>query len=135
MKIKTVKMIEDSDWDELVKETYGRPYTFQQQNGCQDRGTFELTVPADDEDDEYMPETVPEIVNGDEMCVKFESWLARNPKQYLTPQEGDEDDSMQDFDLDLWWTRNFYPNIQSVANDLHKKGLLEAGEYVINIDW
>jgi len=27
------------------------------------------------------------------------------------------------------------PNIQRVANDLHTKGLLEAGKYIIDIDW
>jgi hypothetical protein len=35
----------------------------------------------------------------------------------------------------MFWDRNFYPNVQMVANDLHKKGLLEAGEYSIRIDW
>ena len=33
------------------------------------------------------------------------------------------------------WERNFYPNIQAVANDLYKKGLLETGDYWIDIDW
>ena len=37
--------------------------------------------------------------------------------------------------IDLWWKRNFYPDIEMVANDLHAKGLLEAGEYAIDIDW
>lgn len=35
----------------------------------------------------------------------------------------------------MWWVRNFYPDVNMVANDLYEKGLLEAGEYLINIDW
>jgi hypothetical protein len=35
----------------------------------------------------------------------------------------------------MWWERNFYPDIQIVANDLHSKDLLEAGTYIIEIDW
>jgi hypothetical protein len=35
----------------------------------------------------------------------------------------------------MWWDRNFYPNLQMVANDLHEKGLLAAGDYIISIDW
>jgi len=35
----------------------------------------------------------------------------------------------------MWWERNFYPDVEMIANDLHKRGILEAGEYVIDIDW
>lgn len=128
MKIRTVKMIEVFDWDELVQKTYGRPYSFQQQNGCQSRGIHEFTVPDPDEAyDEEMNDDIPEVVNGDEMGVKFAVWLARDPQQRL-PERDDT------FGLTLWWERNFYPDFQTVANDLHAKGLLEAGEYTINID-
>lgn len=34
------------DWDNLVEETYGKPYMFQQQDGCKDRGTEHITVPV-----------------------------------------------------------------------------------------
>lgn len=33
MLYKLEKMIEVSDWDELVQNTYGLPYNFQQQDG------------------------------------------------------------------------------------------------------
>ena len=126
MKITKKNVIEVSDWDRLIMDTYGRPYSFQQQNGCQDRGAFPLTVP-DGCDDDWL-DTVPEIVNGEEMGVNFKSWLERDPKQPLKDQK-------YGHELDLWWTRNFYPEIQAVANDLHERGLLEAGEYLIDIDW
>lgn len=34
LKYNNTKLIELCDWDNLVKETYGRPYSFQQQYGC-----------------------------------------------------------------------------------------------------
>lgn len=37
--------------------------------------------------------------------------------------------------INLFWMRSFYPNIQTVANDLYKQGLIEAGDYSIKIDW
>ena len=126
MKTKTTKLIEVGDWDELVESTYSRPYNFQQQNDCQERGVYHLKVPAKASD--YKNDTIPEEINGEEMGVSFAAWLARDPKEW----NGDPED--QDF-LDMFWERNFYPDIQMVANDLHAKGLLDAGEYAINIDW
>ena len=116
------------DWDELVKKTYGRPYCFQQQDGFKSRGVFRFTVPEKAED--YERESVPEVVNHEEMGVSFAAWQARDPKQKLSDPEAQED-----YCIGLWWSRNFYPDIQMVANDLHAKGLLEAGSYTIDIDW
>jgi hypothetical protein len=131
LKYKNTKVIEVGDWDDLVEKTYGRPYSFQQQDGCQSRGTVNITIPDgldEEEEYDYDNDTIPEVVNGDEMGVKFEAWLARDPKQKLK-------DDNNDFSLELFWARNFYPNLQIVANDLYKKGLIEADDYVINIDW
>jgi len=47
MKIKKANMIEESDFSKLVQSTYGKPYRFQQQSGCMDRGTFKLKVPSE----------------------------------------------------------------------------------------
>ena len=33
IKFKIKRVIEVSDWDKVVKDTYGRPYSFQQQDG------------------------------------------------------------------------------------------------------
>lgn len=129
MKIKNIKMIEDRDWNDLVEKTYNRPYKFQQQDGCKDRGTVNITVPCDyAEDFDFERNEVPEVVNHAEMGVSFAAWLARDPKKPLNGQEFD-------FELGIWWARNFYPHVYMIINDLHKRGLLEAGEYVINIDW
>lgn len=128
MKISNVKMIEASDWDKLIEETYGRPYSFQQQNGCQSRGTYNLTVPSKDAED-FERETLPEVVNHNEMGISFKAWLARDPKQTLNSGRDEQ------WAINLWWERSFYPCIEILANDLYSKGLLEAGEYLINIDW
>lgn len=124
---KNVTLIEVDDWDKLVSETYNRPYSFQQQEGCKERGIFELDVPSDETADDIMNDEIPEIVNGEIMGVKFEKWLERDPN--LPVGDGSY------LDLELWWDRNFYPDINTVANDLYNKGLLRAGTYLINIDW
>ncbi len=126
MKIKTEQVIDCQDWDQLVKETYGRPYCFQQQYGCQSRGTHKFTVP-DESSDGDMNDEIPEVVNHETEGVKFAKWLERDPKQKPKGQDN--------FSLHLWWERNFYPDFQTVANDLHAKGLLGAGDFTINIDW
>lgn len=128
MKIKTEKVIEVQEWDELVKKTYGRTYSLQQQGGCKSRGIFRFTVP--DEADDFENDSVPEEVNHEQMGVSFAAWLDRDPKQKLS-----NPDDQEDYSLDLWWERNFYPNFQMVANDLHSRGLLKAGDYIIEIYW
>lgn len=129
IKFSNKKVIEVSDWDELVQKTYNKPYNFQQQFGCQERGQHSLTVSdSDDYNDDNWPESIPDIINGNEMGVRFKNWLERDPKEW-NGKKGDENY------LDLFWERNFYPDINMLANDLCKKGLIEPGEYVINIDW
>lgn len=128
IKINTVKMINVQDWDDLVQETYGRPYNLQQQDGCIERQIIHITVP--EEADDFENDTVPEIVNHPDMGVSFKAWLERDPKQKIPDLHGFGNDF-----TDMWWDRNFYPDLQTVANDLHAKGLIEAGEYSINVDW
>jgi len=127
IRTRTEKVIDSFDWDKLVVETYGRPYCFQQQNGCQDRGVFHFKVP--DVCDDLKRDTVPEEINHEEMGVSFPAWLKRDPKTPLG------DGTTEEWGIDMWWERNFYPDIQMVANDLHAKGLLDAGAYALEIDW
>jgi hypothetical protein len=126
LRIKIVKAIACDDLDALVKETYGRPYCLQQQDGCMERGSIDVTVP--DEPCDWEATEIPEVVNGEEMGVSFAAWLARDPKAPVG-------DRAEAYAIDLFWSRNFYPRLSMVLNDLHARGLLEAGEYSIIIDW
>ena len=123
--IKQTNTITVQDFDELVISTYGRPYSFQQQDGCKDRGLVAISVPEYPED--YENSSVPEIVNHDDLGVSFSAWLARDPEQLLP--SGNKSSTQ------LWWERNFYPDVSMIINDLHSKGLLSAGDYSIDIDW
>lgn len=123
-----INMIETQEWDDLVSKTYNRPYCFQQQDGCKDRGVFELSIPSKYTEEATLKKDIPEVINGNQMCVQFDSWLTRDPKQ---PVNGDD----TGWQIELFWHRNFYPSIYTVANDLYKKGLIDAGDYTINIDW
>lgn len=127
MKFKNVKQIDVDDWDDLVTKTYGKPYNFQQQDGCKERGTEDITIPVDDT--EYFKNTkIPFKVNGNKMGISFETWLNTNPEDTRKHFE-------DDYQNEVFWERNFYPHISMIINDLYSKGLLEAGEYEIKIDW
>lgn len=127
---RTEQVIDVGDWDNLVETTYGRPYSFQQQDGCKERQRVKITIP-DEYADDYENDTVPEEVNHEEMGVSFKAWLERDPKQPLnSPDEWDRKNG-----LSMWWSRNFYPTVEMIANDLYAKGLIEAGTYTIDIDW
>ena len=127
-RIRTELVIDVSDWDHLVETTYGRPYSFQQQDGCKPRGREHLHIGSTWEPDDFEEDSVPDVINGEEMGVSFAAWLARDPKEW-NGKEGDERY------LDLFWGRNFYPTAESVGHDLLKRGLIEAGTYTIDIDW
>ena len=127
LKVNNIKQIDVQDWDELVQETYNRPYNFQQQDDCKGRQIVYITVPVKNPED-YENNTIPEIVNHPEMGVSFKAWLERDPKQPISERS-------EDWALEMWWERNFYPTIDMIINDLYEKGLVEAGNYQINIDW
>lgn len=127
LKYTKVNMVDVGDWDFLVQKTYGRTYSFQQQDGCKSRGVATFQVPIKNTWD-YENSEIPEDVNGDEMGVSFKSWIERNPSQPIKDQK-------YEYQLDLFWQRNFYPSLEMVAQDLYEKGLIPAGEYTINIDW
>ena len=130
IKTTEIKVICLHDFDQLVKDTYKRPYAFQQQDDCRQRGMEYIAVPTENPYD-YENDTVPEEVNGEEMGVSFKAWLARDPMQQLdTPDEWARSHGLQ-----LWFHRNFYPCVDMIINDLHEKGLLDAGDYYIDIDW
>lgn len=103
------KIIQSSDWDKFVCETYGRPYCFQQQAGYRDRGTYEFTVP-----DPY----------GIEFCgpISLSEWA------------NEEIDPNPPLKITFHWHRIFHPDYMEVASDLHKRGLIKSGTYYIEVD-
>lgn len=150
LKKSTKTFIEVQDWDKLVQKTYGKIYSFQQQEGCKSRGIVHITIPDEDYENDEMNDSIPELINGEKMGVKFDIWLNRDPKAPLNPtdtelkssayywgknKEDEDNYKNSNSHINMFWGRNFYPSPQAVANDLHKKGLIEAGQYVINIDW
>ena len=103
----------------------------QQQDDCKPRGIHRVSVPPKYVRD-YPNDTLPEIVNHHKMGVSFKAWLERNPNQPLKSEIEDREDK---FGIELWWQRNFYPSSSMILQDLHSKGLIPEGKYIINIDW
>ena len=118
--------LEVDEWDTLVKNTYCKPYSFQQQDDCQSQGTHYLNVP--DEAFDFTNDSLPEEVNIPEMGVSFKAWLARDVNEPVGEYTGKTI-------IEMFWHRHFYPDLQTVANDLLQKGKLKPGSYAINIDW
>jgi len=127
MRKKQVSIVDVQEFDKLVKETYGKPYSFQQQDGCKDRGIFYFTIPVTDLEDIDRTE-IPVELNGNIMGVSFETW--RN-----TPSNKFDENFNTSWKTKLFWHRNFYPDVSMILDNLYKRGLLEKGEYGIDIDW
>lgn len=129
IKYTNTKVIEVQDFDKLVQETYNKPYSFQQQDDCKPRGTFNFEVPNKYGNEDYENDTIPFKINGSEMGVSFKSWLN------TTEEDIKKGFPERETSLELFWDRNFYPHVDMIIDDLHKKGLIEEGEYTIDIDW
>lgn len=127
IKYKTRKQIDVQDWDDLIEKTYGKIYSFQQQDGCKDRGIETISVP-DKWGEDYKVDLLPFEVNGIRRGVSFQSWLNTSPEETAKQFR-------YDWENRLFWDRNFYPHVSMIINDLHSRGILEAGEYDIKIDW
>lgn len=127
IKYKTRKQIDVQDWDDLIEKTYGKIYSFQQQDGCKDRGIETISVP-DKWVDDYEVDMLPFEVNGVEKGVSFQSWLNTSPEETAKQFR-------YDWENRLFWDRNFYPHVSMIINDLYSRGILEEGEYDIKIDW
>lgn len=139
---KQVHYLSDSEWDAFVSEVYGKPYCLQQQDDCYPNGsTKRFTVDAKDvgvapnpdywvHPRDYCFEIKPtdSLDDIEEQGVGLDAWLARDPKEPLPVQ-------VYDHELELFWQHNFYPVFDDVVTDLASRGLLEPGEYVIDISW
>lgn len=121
---RNVKIFDLREWDSLVSTTYKKLYSFQQQDGCKERRIFYFTIPLNKEDlEDYEDHDPSEVDEKDILGVSFKSWLKYNISNNPSLLEN------------LLWTRNFYPHISMIINDLYKRGILEKGDYGIDIDW
>ena len=107
-------VLHESEFSNLVRQTFERPYSLQQQGDMHSQESFiRFDVPAELEW-EHEP--------------SLETWLATTPPD-------PEDHSMAAFTNRLRWDREFYPDLQDIANELHARGQLDAGTYVLHVWW
>ncbi len=128
MRKRTETVIEVSEWDALVTKTYGRPYDYQQQEGGRERGEIRFKVP-DVAAEKYTHKSISEMADPRVRGVVFAQWLARDLNQQF------QDKNRNEYALLRWWDEVFYPDLQTLANDMHTKGVLETGDYCIDVDW
>lgn len=115
---KQVIVIHELEFSELVREVYGRPYQFQQQEFMGQKTYYEFSVPAHPLGDHYK-------------AVPFQEWLEATPPGPAEPGKFDS----ELFTEGLRWEREFYPEMEEIVNDLHQKGLIDPGEYALHIWW
>lgn len=108
----TKKVVALADFNALVVATYGKPYDFQQQDGCRDRGIHAFTAPVEFPEDYGDPF---------DYGISFAEWVKSEVPS--CPYEA------------IDWVREVYPSLDMVVNDLHSRGLIEAGDYILLIDW
>lgn len=126
-KCENKKVIHYSDWNEFIYSIYKLPYNYQQQNDCQNK-SIEISIPRDILDNwDDGADSIPYEVNGEEMCVKFDTWKNSDFKEMCKHFDGE-------WRARLFYERNFYPDINPLLDDLYKRGLLEEGEYLILVD-
>ena len=106
IKYEEVRMVESSEIDRVVEKIYQLPFTYQQQNIENDtKESFEYWIVPDDNN---FPEGMP-----------LEKW-AKEEKPLTTS-------SKQDF------IGSVYPDFQQILNELHRRGLMPEGKYIISI--
>lgn len=146
LKVVTKQIIDESDFSKLVSDTYGRPYRLQQQEPLMNQDSYmPIQVPNDwhaaDKDHarlrKWIEENPPQYVDGQEPTYpSFKEWLDRDANAYVGGRdmyEGWGDPG--GFWYTLWWERAFFPPLGEVIDDLHKRGLLDEGEYLIHAWW
>lgn len=129
LQYKNVKLIDSSDFDELVEAIYNIPYCFQQQDGCIDRGFYPIEVIEDEEwlDDDYLKSPKESFyLDCDIFGVDFQSWKNFKASDFK---------HFQDWKSQLIFHRHFYPKTEILLHDLCKRGVIEAGKYYIEVDW
>lgn len=114
-----VTLIWEIEFSDLVRKIYGRPYQFQQQGDMMGQDTiYRFSVPATPLGDHWQ-------------AVPFQQWLDADPPTPATDGGFDRDR----FSEELRWDREFYPEVEDVINDLHRRGLIDEGEYAMHVWW
>lgn len=121
LKYANVRYVDHLNFNDLVKDTYNKIYSLQQTYGGWDRQSFNFTATKNGKFAEGLPTKINEDDWGE--GIDFKTWLNTPcPKNCSFSEE-------------LFWERNFHPYFDDLVLDLCQKGLIEEGDYVMNIDW
>lgn len=122
--VRTERVIEADDWNALVEDVYGRPYCLQWQGGCWRSGPFRFSVPGEAED--FTRDSISNSIKGDKSGVSFKAWKSRHPKASVGGR-------FDDWYVRLFWHMRFFPEFQTLANDLYRLGKIDSGSYTIDM--
>lgn len=117
-----VILVWESDFSKLVSETYGRPYRLQQGSSSPQDMMGQEEVRIVD-----VPTSAQRIDEPYESI--FEEWRDAD----ATKPEG-----LRDWEWNILWERaqnDKWAPLEPLVNDLHERGLLIKGRYVIRAWW
>src|SRR5574343_1183830 len=104
--MKNVNIFQLNEFDELIKKEYNKKYySFQQQDGCKDRGIEYFTIPINDPEDLDNLSMIEDDVKNNRLSVyrgvKFEEWLLKDKDfKWFIGKE-------REYENALLWERNF----------------------------
>lgn len=123
LKTSTRQIIDIRDFDNLVEETYGRPYSLQQQNFMGQETYYDFEVPESWDGWDFDGfEGYP---------VPFKEWCEADPE--IDPKTGRP--WSPSYEKRLHWEREFYPDFEELMHDLNLRGELDPGKYSIHVWW
>lgn len=106
IKFEEVRMVDSSEIDRVVESIYQLPFNYQQQN-----------IENDIKD-------------------SFEYWIVPREDRYLeglSIEEWTKEDKPNTPNYKRTFERTIYPDFQQVLNELHRRGLMPEGKYIISI--
>lgn len=116
IRFEDVKLISETELSRRVSELFGRPYQLQQQGDMLGQNSVVLMQVPEEPDDVGLP--------------SLAEWSSRDVNQKPPGVAWD-----RDYLREMWWHREFYPDLQEVLNELHRLGELPEGEYAIHVSW
>jgi hypothetical protein len=140
LRSRDVKLIDVHDLEELIRSTYQRPYSViygglagSFGDGNHQETMLAVTVPAPPDLDELThQEYYSDYERKNFVRPSFDEWRDQ-PEPEVTTYERTAAGELRPRRWDL--EREYACALQPLLNDLHERGEIEAGEYVIHIWW
>lgn len=124
---KAVFVVWEGELSKLIGKHYGKPYKIQQQGDMMSNDSYftvEVGPDMEFEIDDWAADDTDEVIEA-KAIAQIAAWQAKEcpPEHKGTYSE------------ELWWEREGYMPYDILLWDLNRKGLIPAGDYLIEVMW